>query len=60
MVKNLPASKRHVFDPWVMKIHWRKKWHPTTEFCLGNPVGRVSWRAAVYKVTKSRHDLVTK
>jgi len=21
--------KRHKFDPWVGKISWRRKWHPT-------------------------------
>ena len=21
--------KRHVFSPWVGKIHWRRKWQPT-------------------------------
>ena len=29
MVKNLPAMGRHGFDPWIGKIHWRRKWQPT-------------------------------
>jgi len=23
--KNLPASRRHEFDPWVRKISWRRE-----------------------------------
>ena len=29
MVKNLPAMQETGFDPWVGKIPWRRKWHPT-------------------------------
>ena len=31
MVKNLPT----MFDPWVGKIPWRRKWQPTPVFLLG-------------------------
>ena len=31
MVKNLPA----MFDPWIGKILWRRKWQPTPVFLLG-------------------------
>ena len=24
--------RRHVFDPWVGKMPWRRKWHPTPIF----------------------------
>ena len=27
--------KRHEFDPWVIKIHWRRKWLPTAVFLPG-------------------------
>ena len=27
--------KRHGFDPWAGKILWRRKWHPTPVFFLG-------------------------
>ena len=27
--------KRHGFDPWVRKIHWSIKWHPTSVFLSG-------------------------
>ena len=29
--------KRHGFDPWAEKIPWRRKWHPTPVFFLGEP-----------------------
>ena len=34
VVKNLPTNagdqcRRHRFDPWVGKIHGRRKWQPT-------------------------------
>ena len=28
--------KRHVFDPWVRKIPWRRTWPPTKYSCLEN------------------------
>ena len=31
LVKNLPT----MFDPWVGKIPWRRKWQPTPVFLLG-------------------------
>ena len=27
--------KRRVFNPWVGKIHWRRKWQPTLVFLPG-------------------------
>ena len=30
------------FDPWVEKIHWRRKWQPTPEFLPGESHGRRS------------------
>ena len=32
MIKNLPASQRPSFDPWVGKIPWRREWQPTPGF----------------------------
>ena len=32
------------FDPWVQKIPWRKKWHPTPELLPGKSHG---WRSLV-------------
>ena len=36
----------------VGKIPWRRKWQPTPVFCLGNPVDRGTWQAAVHGVSK--------
>ena len=38
MVKNLPT----MFDPWVGKIPWRRKWQPTSVFLPGKSHGRRS------------------
>ena len=51
--------KRHVFDPWVGKIPWRRKWQPTPIFLPGKSHAHRSLTG--YRVTKRvRHDLVTK
>ena len=37
MVKNVPANAGDIrcgFNPWVMKIPWRREWLPS---CLENP-----------------------
>ena len=34
--------KRHGFDPWVKKIHWRRKWQPTPVFLPGEFPGQRS------------------
>ena len=50
--------KRHGFDPWVMKIPWRRaSQNPLQYSCLENPMDRGAWRAAVHRVTKSRTRL---
>jgi len=39
VIKNLPANagdKRCGFDPWVMKIPWRRAWQPTPVFLPGD------------------------
>ena len=33
---------RPVFDPWVGKIHWRRKWKPTSVFLPGKSHGQRS------------------
>ena len=45
VVKNPPASAedmRLVFDPWVGKIPWRRKWQPTPVFLPGKLQGQRS------------------
>ena len=39
---------------WVRKIPWRRKWLPTSEFLLENPMDRGAWRSADQGVTKSQ------
>ena len=29
MVKRLPTMRETRFNPWVRKVSWRRKWHPT-------------------------------
>ena len=46
MGKNPPAVqeifRRLGFDPWVGKIHWRRKWQPTPVFLRGESHGQRS------------------
>ena len=42
VVKKLPAKAGDIFDPWVRKIPWRRKWQPTPEFLLGEFHGQRS------------------
>ena len=41
-MKRLPAMWRPGFDPWVGKISWRRKWHPTPVFLPGESHGQRS------------------
>jgi len=43
--------KRCGFDPWVGKIPWRRKWHPTPVFLPGESHGQR--RATAQRVAKS-------
>ena len=36
--------KRCVFDPWVVRIPWRRKWQPLRYSCLENPMDRGAWQ----------------
>ena len=46
VVKNPPANaadiKRHGFDPWVWKMHWRRAWQPTPVVLPGKSHGQRS------------------
>ena len=44
MVKHLPTTWETQFSPWVGKISWRRKWHPTPVFLPGKSHG---WRNLV-------------
>ena len=45
--------KRQSFNPRVGKIPWQRQWLPTPVLCLGNPMDRGTWWAAVHGVAKS-------
>ena len=45
--------KRHRFNPWVRKIPWRRKWHPSQYSCWENLMDRGAWPATVQRVAKS-------
>ena len=46
--------KRCGFNPWVGKIHWRRKWQPTPAFLPGESHGQRSLTGyRVHEVTKS-------
>ena len=48
--------RQHVFDPWVRKIPWRRKWLPTPYSYLENSMARGAWRVIVHGFTKSGLD----
>ena len=51
--------KSRGLDPWVGKIPWKRRRHPTPpqDSCLENPMDRGAWWATVHGVTKSRTQL---
>ena len=49
--------KRCGFDPWVGKIPWRWKWHPTPVFLPENPMDGGAWQATVHGIAKSQTRL---
>ena len=42
MAKNLISVREILFDPWVRKISWRRKWLPTPVFLCGELHGERS------------------
>ena len=61
VVKNLPAMRRHEFNPWVRKIPWKKKWQPTLVFLPGKSYGQGSLVGySTWICKRVRHDLETK
>ena len=41
-IKSTCQGRRHGFDPWVGKIHWRRKGQPIPVFLPGKPHGQRS------------------
>ena len=52
VVKNLPACRGCGFDLWVGKIPGEGNGNPLQYSCLGNPMDRGAWGAAVHEVAK--------
>ena len=50
--KESACDERLVFDPWVWKILWRRKWQPTPIFLPGKSHGQRSLRSIVHGFTK--------
>ena len=42
-----------MFDPWVGKIPWRRKWQPTPVSLLENLMDTGAWWTAVLRVAES-------
>ena len=63
VVKNLPADAGDArdlgFNPWVRRIPWRRKWHPTPVFLPGESHGQRNLGGSVHGVAKSRIRLST-
>ena len=61
MVKNLPANAGHLSSiPGLERSLGEGNGNPLQDSCLGNPMDRGAWRAAVHRVARVEHDLVTK
>ena len=46
--------RRRGFNPWIKKIHWRRKRQPTPVFLPGKSQSRGAWWSIVHGVTKSQ------
>ena len=58
--ESICQCRRHGFDPWVVKIPWRRKWQPTPVFLPGKSMDRGAWWATVHGVAIVGHNLATK
>ena len=54
------SCRRQGFDPWVGKIPWRRKWHPTPVFLPGKSRGQRSLVGFSPWSHRGEHDLATK
>ena len=53
--------RRHVFDPWVRQIPWRRRWQPTPVSLPGKPHGQRSLEGySPWGHKRIRYDLATK
>ena len=54
VVKNLPANAGEIYGPGRSPGEGNDD--PLQYYCLGNPMDRGAWRAAVHGVIKVRHN----
>ena len=52
VVKHPSASAGDRFDPWIRKIPWQRKRHPTSVFLPGKSTGGGGWQATAHEDTK--------
>ena len=45
-------SRRCRFDPWILKIPWRRSWQPTSVLFPGKSMDRGAWWCTVHGITK--------
>ena len=48
------THKRCRFDPWDVKISWRRAWQPTPVFLSGDPQGQRDWQTTVHRAAKNQ------
>ena len=60
LVKNLPTVQETQVQFLGREDPQRRKWQPTPVFLPGKSRGQGAWWAAVYGVTRVRHNLATK
>ena len=55
----MQEHRRHPFDPWVRKIHWRRKWQFTPLFLPGETQGQRSLAGSLCRSHKESHAWMT-
>ena len=59
LLKN-PVPVQETQETWVGRSPGEGNDGPLQYYCLGNPMDRGAWQAAVHEVARVGHDLVTK
>ena len=49
-----------MFDPWVRKIPWKRKWQPIPVFFPRKSHDRGAWWVVVHGITRVPHDLAAR
>ena len=50
--------RRCLFNPWVRKIPWRRKWQPTPELFPGKSNGQSAWQATKSQIWLTHSHLI--